>query len=74
MSVIILAYQSGTVYEATMTARRHASDIRSEPEDTVMPDTDTDTDTDTGTGNGNGNRIPDEGEPITAAQLSNLRG
>lgn len=70
MSVIILAYQSGTVYEATMTARRHASDIRSEPEDTVMPDTDTDTDTDTG----NGNRIPDEGEPITAAQLSNLRG
>ncbi len=70
MSVIILAYQSGTVYEATMTARRHASDIRSEPEDTVMPDTDTDT----GTGNGNGNRIPDEGEPITAAQLSNLRG
>lgn len=68
MSVIILAYQSGTVYEATMTARRHASDIRSEPEDTVMPDTDT------GTGNGNGNRIPDEGEPITAAQLSNLRG
>lgn len=72
MSVIILAYQSGTVYEATMTARRHASDIRSEPEDTVMPDTDTDTGT--GTGNGNGNRIPDEGEPITAAQLSNLRG
>lgn len=70
MSVIILAYQSGTVYEATMTARRHASDIRSEPEDTVMPDTDTDTDT----GTGNGNRIPDEGEPITAAQLSNLRG
>lgn len=68
MSVIILAYQSGTVYEATMTARRHASDIRSEPEDTVMPDTDT------GTGTGNGNRIPDEGEPITAAQLSNLRG
>lgn len=66
MSVIILAYQSGTVYEATMTARRHASDIRSEPEDTVMPDTDT--------GTGNGNRIPDEGEPITAAQLSNLRG
>ncbi|EDS5055018.1 hypothetical protein B1Q49_003518 [Salmonella enterica] len=67
--MIILAYQYGTVYDTTMTARRHASDIRPEP----------------GTGRaGKDQKIQlclamETGyqtgeEPITAVLLSNLRG